>query len=108
MTVIACGERRHSPGADGLLRFAIEDYLGAGAILSYLGLPKSSEAAVCAAAFESVRDHLSALLLDSTGGVELRHKGREEDVLYAARLDILDTVPVLRRDELHAFSASMG
>lgn len=36
VTIIACGERWRPPTEDGSLRFAIEDYLGAGAILSYL------------------------------------------------------------------------
>lgn len=103
VSVIACGERRRTASADGPLRFAIEDYLGAGAILFYLGLPKSAEARVCQAAFENTRDILAAILLDSTSGWELRNKGWEEDVRYAARLNALEAVPILRREDLHAF-----
>src|SRR3954471_15683740 len=36
VTVIACGERWSEPSDDGALRFAIEDYLGAGSILSLI------------------------------------------------------------------------
>src|SRR5205807_45765 len=41
MTVIACGERWSAPSEDGELRMALEDYLGAGAIFSYLPYEKS-------------------------------------------------------------------
>src|SRR5436305_1051829 len=39
ITALASGERWQTPSEDGDLRFALEDYLGAGAILS--GLPAS-------------------------------------------------------------------
>ena len=44
VSVIACGERWHEASDDGALRFAIEDYLGAGAILSRLRSDLSTEA----------------------------------------------------------------
>ncbi len=44
VTVLACGERWIKPHEDGPLRFAIEDYLGAGVILSHIKLKKSPEA----------------------------------------------------------------
>jgi phosphosulfolactate phosphohydrolase-like enzyme len=47
VTVIACGERWNIPSEDGELRMALEDYLGAGAILSYLPYEKSPEARAC-------------------------------------------------------------
>jgi 2-phosphosulfolactate phosphatase len=103
VSVIACGERHRLATADGPLRFAIEDYLGAGSILSYLGLPKSAEAQVCQAAFEATRDNLPTLLHDSTSGWELRHKGRVDDVQYAARLNAVAVVPMLTEETLHAF-----
>src|SRR5262245_56868978 len=34
VTALACGERWRTPDDEGALRFAVEDYLGAGAILS--------------------------------------------------------------------------
>ena len=108
ISVIACGERRRGVSADGPLRFAIEDYLGAGAILFYLDLPKSAEAQVCQAAFEATRDCLPALLLDSTSGWELRHKGLAEDVRYAARLNAVEAVPILRGEDLQAFPITSG
>jgi 2-phosphosulfolactate phosphatase len=103
ISVIACGERRGLVAADGPLRFAIEDYLGAGALLSYLDLTKSAEARVCQAAFEGSCDALPALLGESTSGWELRHRGLEDDVRYAAQLNALEAVPVLTQGELRAF-----
>lgn len=107
VSVVACGERRMQAHGDGPLRFALEDYLGAGAILSYLRGSKSPEARVCQAAFEASREDLPALLLDSTSGRELRQKGLAADVKYAARLNLLDTVPVLEGEELRAFQPEL-
>src|SRR5207237_299967 len=47
VTLLACGERWEPTGEDGPLRPAVEDYLGAGAILSYLNAEKSPECRVC-------------------------------------------------------------
>src|SRR5690242_12191031 len=72
VTVIACGERWPAPAEDGELRVAVEDYLGAGAILSHLHYPRSPEAQVCAGAFAAARDMLPDLLWDCGSGRELR------------------------------------
>ena len=95
VTVLACGERWLTPVGGEDLRFAIEDWLAAGAILSYLALDKSPEAQVCEAAFRGVRDRLEDVLLNCGGGVELREKGYEGDVLHAARMDLYGIVPLL-------------
>ena len=74
VTVIACGERWKTPSEDGELRVALEDYLGAGAILSYLPQEKSPEARVCEGAFVHVRDELHAMLWECGSGRELGNK----------------------------------
>lgn len=86
VTVIACGERPLAPADDGELRVVIEDYLGAGAILSRLPFSKSPEALVCEAAFVGVRDRLEELLQESVSGRELRQKGWAADIARADRL----------------------
>jgi 2-phosphosulfolactate phosphatase len=96
VTVIACGERWPLPYEDGELRVAIEDYLGAGAIISGLRCKKSPEARVCEGAFLHTRGELSEILWDCASGRELREKGFAEDVRHAARLNLYDSVPVLR------------
>jgi 2-phosphosulfolactate phosphatase len=95
VTVLACGERWLTPVEGEDLRFAVEDWLAAGAILSHLGFEKSPEAQVCEAAFRGVRDRLEEVLLNCGSGVELREKGYDADVLHAARMELYGTVPLL-------------
>jgi 2-phosphosulfolactate phosphatase len=102
VTVIACGERWKQPSEDGALRFALEDYLGAGAILSCLQQEISPEARVCAGAFLAVRDDLEALLRDCDSGRELVERGLEDDVRHAAQLNLYDAAPVMRGGFLQA------
>lgn len=96
VSIVACGERWQSPSEDGALRMAVEDYLGAGAVLFYLEHPKSPEARACEGAFRHVRDELLPVVLDCGSGRELRQKGFDEDVHHAAQLNRYDVVPVLR------------
>ena len=94
VTVIACGEREKGARSD--LRMAIEDYLGAGAVLSNLPHSKSPEAQVCESAFADNKSRVDELLWDSISGRELREMGFEGDVSFASRLDSIETVPVLK------------
>jgi 2-phosphosulfolactate phosphatase len=102
VTILACGERWKQPNEDGELRFAIEDYLGAGAILSRLpaSLSRSPEALVCEGAFSGVRGDLAAVITESGSGRELVAAGYSQDVEHAARLDAYDAVPELIGEEL--------
>lgn len=113
-TVVACGERWAQPDDGDGLRVAVEDYLGAGAILSHVQtyashthphgqLGISPEARVCAAAFLASRDQLADLLWESISGRELRQKGLAGDVERAAQLDLYQAVPILRRERLEPF-----
>jgi 2-phosphosulfolactate phosphatase len=108
VTVLACGERWRVPDEEGALRFAVEDYLGAGAILSSLAFPQTAEAQVCVAAFRSMRDQLDTALWECESGQELRAKGLGEDVRFAAQLNVYDTAPILRGERLEAFVADKG
>jgi 2-phosphosulfolactate phosphatase len=103
VTVIACGERWNPPSEDGALRVAVEDYLGVGAILSYLWHEKSPEARVCEGAFVQVRDDLDALLWECGSGRELRQMGFGVDVQHAARLNAYETVPHMRDNHFELF-----
>jgi 2-phosphosulfolactate phosphatase len=96
VTVVACGERWRAVNEDGELRFAVEDYLGAGAVLAAIAHERSPEAAVCAAAFLGSREDIAALLWECASGRELRAMGLEQDVIDCARLDVYDVVPALR------------
>jgi len=95
VAVVAAGERW---GYDGSLRPALEDLLGAGAVLAALGLADlSPEAAAAVAAFRDVaaRDAVATTLRACSGGQELIAKGFGDDVEVAAELDTSPWVPVL-------------
>lgn len=96
IAVVAAGER----WPDGSLRPALEDHLGAGAILSALlrlapGARPSPEAAAAATLFESARDRVPQWLGECVGSRELAGKGFAEDVEIASALDATGVVPVL-------------
>lgn len=101
ISVIPAGER----WSDGSLRPAIEDLLGAGAIIRAMSGTLSPESSIAVSAFEGseavLRDHLR----DCSSGRELRERGFAADVELAAEVDVSRTVPVLRGD---AFVASDG
>jgi 2-phosphosulfolactate phosphatase len=108
LTVIACGERWNPPSEDGALRVAVEDYLGAGAILSYLEHEKSPEARVCEGAFMQVKDDLETILWGCASGRELWEMGFGIDVQLAARLNAYDTLPHLRDDHFESFHGKIS
>jgi 2-phosphosulfolactate phosphatase len=91
VTVIACGER----WPDGSLRPAVEDLIGAGAIIAGLSGACSPEASVALGAFRSVEADLGAVLAGCASGRELTETGWRADVDYAAALDASTVVPVL-------------
>lgn len=94
VAVIAAGER----WPDGTTRFAIEDWLGAGAVLASLGGAQSSEAQLAAAAFTSSRARLAEILAGSLSGRELIARGFSTDVALAAEYDSSAAVPVAGPD----------
>lgn len=98
VTVIACGERMHETAGEENLRFAIEDLLGAGAIIVALEVSKSPEAVVAQAAFEGIQESLAAALWESVSGRELLSKGHGDDVKLAAALDQVHSAAQLRGD----------
>jgi len=90
--VIAAGER----WPDRSLRAAIEDLLGAGAIISELSaVNRSPEADVAAAAFSSARADLRRYLRECASGRELIDLGYPDDVELAAELNASTTAPML-------------
>jgi 2-phosphosulfolactate phosphatase len=96
ITVIAAGER----WPDGSLRPALEDLLGAGAVLAALAAQRawaeSPEAASARAVYESTR-FVADAIRRCASGVELARSGFAEDIDIAVDADASDVVPV-RRD----------
>jgi 2-phosphosulfolactate phosphatase len=82
--VIAAGEQ----WPDGSLRPALEDWVGAGAIVAGLPGRPSPEAAAAAAAFASASGALAHLLRGCASGRELDEKDFTSDVELAAALDV--------------------
>lgn len=96
ITVIPCGEKwSDCTDNENNLRPGIEDYLGAGLILSRLTGSKSPEAEVCIGAVKSSGHRIRDLIWDSSSGRELRERGYEDDVTYCCQVDISHAVPLL-------------
>jgi 2-phosphosulfolactate phosphatase len=96
--VIAAGERWDDADARSL-RPALEDLLGAGAILAALPpAARAPEAAAAVAAFDALRDTLPATLDACSSGRQLRERGYAQDVAIAAQLNVSTAVPILRAD----------
>lgn len=100
ISVIAAGELvgrdTNSP-----LRLAVEDQLGAGAVIDALGAGgidhTSPEAAVAAEGFRALRGAVRHMLGASGSGRELAARGRGDEVANASAVDATSAVPVLRR-----------
>jgi len=91
IAVIAAGE--HWPG--GALRPAIEDLLGAGAIIARLHGTLSADARAARAAYRDLKDDLPASFRASLSGAELIAAGFPDDVEIAAQEDVSAAVPML-------------
>lgn len=97
VAVIAAGERWSH---DDSLRPALEDHLGAGAILSGLvalgyGDDLSPEASAAVDLLDASASHLGERMHNCVGGRELASKGFSADVDVAADLNVSSVVPVL-------------
>jgi 2-phosphosulfolactate phosphatase len=91
VAVIAAGER----WGDGSLRPALEDMLGAGALLAQLSGRRSPEAEAAVASWRQHRPALAQTMRDCASGRELISRGFGRDVDMAAELDCSATVPRL-------------
>ena len=87
IALVPAGER----WPDGGLRPCLEDWLGAGAILSFLDGRPAPEVLEARAAFDSHKHDLEAALLACESG---RERGYAEDVRMAAQINVSDCAPV--------------
>ena len=81
---------------DGGLRPAIEDLLGAGAIIEHLGGEASPEAEVARDAWRAAGHRLGRMIRLCTSGQELVSRGYSGDVDLALEEDVSATPPLLR------------
>ncbi|HEY3122391.1 MAG TPA: 2-phosphosulfolactate phosphatase [Vicinamibacteria bacterium] len=91
VALVPAGERWE----DGSVRFAVEDLLGAGAIISLLRGDLSPEAEAAVAAFLAARGDLEGALRRSSSGRELIGRGFEQDVVLASAVNADRVTPVL-------------
>lgn len=92
ISVIPAGERWKQ---DGSLRPALEDWIGAGAIIHYLNGSKSPEAQAAEATFLQFQHQLGLCLAQIASGQELIEGGFGEDVQLAGQLNVATSVPIL-------------
>lgn len=95
VAVIAAGER----WPDQSLRPAIEDWLGAGAIIRSLGGIETPEATLARLAFSAAEPSLDAIIRGSISGCELIDRGFQADVDIALEIDSCASVPILDEGE---------
>lgn len=88
--VIAAGEKWSHDEP----RFALEDLLGAGAIIHRLSGPRSPEAQAAESVYLAYRSNLFGALSACTSGAKLKDEGSLHDVLLAAELNVSDCVPI--------------
>ena len=93
--VIPAGER----WADQSLRPAIEDWLGAGAIICTLDGKRTAEAELAAQTYLAVKEHVPELIRESRSGRELIDGGYCGDVEVALEAEATRTVPVMQCGE---------
>lgn len=94
ITVIAAGERWDGDGVS--LRPAIEDMVGAGAILAALRPTTPSPEAIAAiAVYAAAAAALSPFIAACSSGRELALLGYDADVAIATQYDVSETVPLL-------------
>ena len=98
--VIPAGER----WPDGSLRPALEDWIGAGALISLLGEGFSPEAEAAAVTFAGLCNRLKETLLNCSSGRELIARGFAEDVQIAAELNTSRAVPIFRNGRYEDWS----
>ncbi|MEM9832729.1 MAG: 2-phosphosulfolactate phosphatase [Bacteroidota bacterium] len=98
VAVIPAGER----WADQTLRPAVEDLIGAGAIIDHLNGTLSPESKSALAVFELAESQLLPWLQESSSGKELIARGYEADIHLANELNVSRQVPILRNGAYQA------
>lgn len=95
VTIIACGERW---ATDHSLRPALEDWIGAGAIIQHLSGSRSPEAEAAVAVFRQCQHDLARAVKSCASGRELIERGFEPDVDLAIDINVSPCAPMLTDD----------
>ncbi len=92
VTIIQSGER----WPNGSIRFALEDAIGAGAILSYMQGKLSPEAEYARMLFQKTQPNLTEIISNCISGNELINRDSDEDIKIASLLNASSNVPILK------------
>jgi 2-phosphosulfolactate phosphatase len=85
-------------------RFAVEDYLGCGAVLSELKTELDAEASACREAFLAAKSGLAGIIRDSPSGRYLVDRGHAADLSHCVQLSIYEVLPVVRDGRIAAWA----
>jgi 2-phosphosulfolactate phosphatase len=102
IAVVPAGERWKD---DHSLRLAVEDWIGAGAIIQHLEGRRSPEAHSAAASYLEAADDLEDLLRHCASGKELIEMGYASDMPVCAELDVDTVAPILINRAFVRFAA---
>jgi 2-phosphosulfolactate phosphatase len=102
IAIIPAGER----WPDGSLRPALEDLVGAGAIIHCLGGTRSPEAAAAETLFLRFKGELESCLKQCSSGKELIALGFAQDVALAAALNASTCAPRLADGAYHLYEVA--
>lgn len=92
VAVIPAGER----WPDDSLRPAVEDLIGAGAVIEALGLMVTAESEVARDAYRAGRARLAEVIRGSVSGQDLIGRGFAQDVEIALALNVSRCAPMMR------------
>ncbi|HEX2787023.1 MAG TPA: 2-phosphosulfolactate phosphatase [Ignavibacteria bacterium] len=98
ISLIPAGEQWQEHKNDGAIRFAFEDFIGAGVIISYLKGTLSPESKSALSVFQSFSSNIFEEIKNCISGRELVEKGFEKDVELACELNVSSNVPVLKNN----------
>jgi 2-phosphosulfolactate phosphatase len=105
IVLVAAGEVAEDQDADlEHRRFAIEDYLGCGAILCELQLDLSEEAIACRRAFMASKQDYHTVIGNGASGTYLSDRGHAPDLVHCAQLSIYGVLPVIREGVIEAWT----
>ncbi|MCX7030793.1 MAG: 2-phosphosulfolactate phosphatase, partial [Spirochaetes bacterium] len=109
IVLIAAGEAAEGQEQDIVQRrFAIEDYLGCGAILAELRMEETPEAVVCRRTFEACRHDCAELIRGSLSGRYLAKNGCDFDLSHCVQWSIYDVLPIVRHGRITAYEGDLG
>jgi len=98
--VVPAGER----WPDGSLRPAIEDLMGAGAVIRALDLPCTAEAQAMMNAYCALKDDIAGLVWNCLSGQELRERGFSNDIDLAVQQNSSSCAPYLENGAFRAYA----